>query len=55
MIKYILFSLLLILIIPSFGFADENEENILKAEHIDRMVKRGGEIINGKKSKKHLI
>ena len=26
MVKYILFSLLLILIIPSFGFSDENEE-----------------------------
>ena len=33
-------------------FANGDSENIINVEHIDRMVKRDGEIITGKKIRK---
>ena len=40
------------LLVECYMFADGNENNIIKAEHIDRIVKRDGEIITGKKIRK---
>ena len=50
MIKYILFSLLLILLIPSFGFSDENEE-LTKIEN--QTIEKFTEAVNAVKEKKY--
>ena len=50
MIKYILFSLLLILLIPSFGFSDENEE-LTKIEN--QTIEEFTEAVNAVKEEKY--
>ena len=50
MIKYILFSLLLILLTPSFGFSDENEE-LTKIEN--QTIEEFTEAVNAVKEKKY--
>ena len=52
MIKYILFSLLLILLIPSFGFSDENEE-LTKIEQ--QTIEEFPEAVNAVKEKQYEV
>ena len=40
------------LLVECYMFADGDSENIINVEHIDRVVKRDGEIITGKKIRK---
>ena len=40
------------LLVECYMFADGDSENTINVEHIDRIVKRDGEIITGKKIRK---